>query len=113
MATTGLYGSGNVNIGATAASVFRPNVWAREVLMFVKSNLVLLPLVKHYDADVKSSGQTLEIPNVSAISANLKAQNTVVTLSPEKDQFGVLKSFLNIWNPLCGNQRQAPLQNSH
>lgn len=81
MATTGAYGSGNVNIGATAGSVFRPNVWSKEVLMFVKSNLVLLPLIKHYDADVKSSGQTLEIPNVSAITANLKAQNTVVTLN--------------------------------
>lgn len=81
MPTTGAFNSGNVNIGATAASVFRPNVWSKEVLMFVKSNLVLLPLVKHYDADVQSSGQTLEIPNVSAISANLKAQNTVVTLN--------------------------------
>lgn len=49
--------------------------------MFVKSNLVLLPLVKHYDADVQEYGQTLEIPNVSAISANLKSQNTVVTLN--------------------------------
>lgn len=81
MATTGAYGSGNVNIGATAGSVFRPNVWSKEVLTFVKSNLVLLPLIKHYDADVKNGGQTLEIPNVSAISANLKAQNTVVTLN--------------------------------
>ncbi len=79
--TTGLYGVGNVNIGATAGSVFRPNVWSKEVLTFVKSNLVLLPLIKHYDAEVKSSGQTLEIPNVSAITANLKSQNTVVTLN--------------------------------
>lgn len=100
MATTGAYGSGNVNIGATAASVFRPNVWSREVLMFVKSNLVLLPLIKHYDADVQSSGQTLEIPNVSAITANLKAQNTVVTLVPRQGWFGVVKSFLNIWKPV-------------
>jgi hypothetical protein len=81
MTTTGAYGSGAVNIGVTAANVFRPNIWSKEVLMFVKSNLVLLPLVKHYDADVKSGGQTLEIPNVSTISANLKAQNTVVTLN--------------------------------
>lgn len=81
MAVTGAYGSGNVNISATPASVFRPNIWSREVLMFVKSNLVLLPLIKHYDADVKSSGQTLEIPNVSAITANAKAANTVVTLN--------------------------------
>lgn len=40
-----------------------------------------MPLIKHYDADVKSGGQTVEIPNVSAISASLKAANTVVTLN--------------------------------
>lgn len=85
MATTGAYGSGNVNIGATAAGVFRPNVWSKEVLMHVKSNLVLLPLIKHYDADIQSYGQTVEIPNVAAISANLKAQNTVVTLNYNTD----------------------------
>lgn len=96
--TSGLYGSGNVNIGATAAAVFRPNIWSREVLMFVKSNLVLLPLIKHYDADVKNGGQTLEIPNVSSITANAKAQNVVVTLSLKRG-LGVIKSFLNIWNP--------------
>jgi hypothetical protein len=79
--TTGAYGSGNVNIGTTAANVFRPNVWSNEVLMFVKANLVLLPLVKHYDAEVSSYGQTVEIPNVSAITANAKSQNTVVTLN--------------------------------
>lgn len=79
--TTGAFGSGNVNIGATAANVFRPTIWAKETLMFLKDNLVLVNLVKHYDADVKAGGQTLEIPNVSAISANLKAQNTVVTLN--------------------------------
>lgn len=78
---TGAYGSGNVNIGITAGNVFRPNIWSKEVLMFVKKNLVLLPLVKHYDADVQSSGQTLEIPNVGTITANQKAQNTLVTLN--------------------------------
>jgi len=76
-----IYGGVNANIGATAAAVFRPNIWSREVLMFVKSNLVLLPLIKHYDADVTSGGQTLEIPNVSAITANLKAQSVLVTLN--------------------------------
>lgn len=81
MATTGTFGSGNVNTGVTAGNVFRPNVWSKETLMFVKSNLVLVPLIKHYDADVKSSGQTVEIPNVSTITANLKAENTAVTLN--------------------------------
>jgi len=78
---TGAFNSGNVNVGVTAGNVFRPQIWSKEVLMFVKSNLVLLPLIKHYDADVKSSGQTVEIPNVSSITASLKAQNTVVTLN--------------------------------
>lgn len=77
---TGAYGSTN-NIGATAASVFRPNIWSKEVLMFLKENLVLVPLVKHYDADVKAGGQTLEIPNVSTIGAALKQQNTLVTIN--------------------------------
>lgn len=79
--TTGAFNSGNVNIGATAGNVFRPNIWSKEVLSFVKSNLVLLPLIKHYDSEVKSAGQTVEIPNVSVIGASLKAQNTVVTLN--------------------------------
>jgi len=49
--------------------------------MFVKANLVLLPLVRHYDREIQSYGQTVEIPNVSTITANLKAQNTLVTLN--------------------------------
>ena len=78
---TGAFNSGNVNIGNTAGANFRPNIWSKEVLMFVKSNLVLLPLIRHYDSDVKSAGQTVEIPNVTAITANIKSQNTVVTLN--------------------------------
>jgi hypothetical protein len=78
---SGAYGSGNVNIGTTAGDVFRPNIWSKDVLMFLKENLVLLNLIRHYDADVKAGGKTLEIPNVTAISANLKSQNTAVTLN--------------------------------
>lgn len=78
---TGRFGSGNVNIGNTGGSVFRPNVWSKEVLMHVKSNLVLLPLIKHYDSEVKSMGQTVEIPNVSSITASLKSENTAVNLN--------------------------------
>lgn len=91
MATvTGAYGSGNVNIGVTAGNVFRPNVWSSEVLMFVKANLVLLPLVRHYDADISAYGQTVQIPNVGTITANLKAQNTLVTLNYNTETSTVL-----------------------
>jgi hypothetical protein len=49
--------------------------------MFVKANLVLVPLVKHYDRDIASFGQTVEIPNVSTISANDKTAGSQVTLN--------------------------------
>ena len=85
MSGSGAYGSGNVNVGVTGGNVFRPNIWSKETLMFVKSNLVLLPLIKHYDREIKSRGQTVEVPNVSTISANLKAENTAVTLNYNTD----------------------------
>lgn len=77
---SGAYGTTN-NIGSTAAAVFRPNIWSKDVLVFVKANLVLVPLVRHYDSDIKAGGQTVEIPNVGTITANAKAQNTAVTLN--------------------------------
>ena len=46
-----------------------------------ESNLVLTNLVKRYDRDVKSKGQTVEIPNLSNIAANAKVANTQVTLN--------------------------------
>ena len=72
---------GSNQITTTTANVFRPNVWSNEVLDAVQSNLVILPLVKHYDSDIASYGQTVEIPNVSNISANAKSANTQVTLN--------------------------------
>lgn len=65
----------------TTGAVFRPNIWAKEVLGFVKSNLVLVNLVQHYDRDIEAAGQTVEIPNVSTITANAKAAGTAVTLN--------------------------------
>lgn len=88
--TAGAYGSGNVNIGITAGNVFRPSVWSKEVLMFVKANLVLLPLIRHYDADVQDGGFQLTIPNVGTITANAKAQNTLVTLNYNTETSTVL-----------------------
>lgn len=79
--STAAYGSGVAHNTVTTGNVFRPNVWAKEVLMHTKANLVLLPLVRHYDSEISSYGQTVEIPNVASISANLKSANTVVTLN--------------------------------
>lgn len=66
---------------ATTGAVFRPNIWAAEALEARTSNLVLVNLVKHYDRDIKSAGQTVQIPNVSNLTANAKTANTQVTLN--------------------------------
>lgn len=65
----------------TTGNVFRPNVWANDVMDFLKSALVLLPRVKHYDQEAAAYGQSVEVPFVSAGAANDKAANTQVTLN--------------------------------
>lgn len=79
MPTLAYGGSGNTT--TTMANVFRPNVWAKEVLMFVKANLVIVPLLRHYDSEISAYGQTVEIPNISVITANAKTANLAVTLN--------------------------------
>jgi len=74
-------GLGSSQMTGTTLAVYRPNVWAKEVLSARTSNLVLVPRVKHYDRDIKSAGQTVEIPNLSNVTANLKVANTQVTLN--------------------------------
>jgi N4-gp56 family major capsid protein len=117
MPTTAIYGS-TVNIGTTASDVFAPNVWANEVLMFVKSNLVLLPLIKHYDREVQGKGQTLEIPNVTSISANLKAENTLVTLNyntETKTTISINKHYESSFlvEDIAGTQAQYDLRSDY
>lgn len=72
---------GTNDMTGTTLNVFRPNVWSKETLKARESNLVLVPRVKHYDRDIRSAGQTVEIPNLSNLTANLKVANTQVTLN--------------------------------
>jgi hypothetical protein len=72
---------GTNQITGTTAAVFRPNIWAANVLKARESALVLVPLVAHYDREISGKGQTVEIPNVSNITAYAKAANTQVTLN--------------------------------
>lgn len=65
----------------TTGNVFRPQIWANDVMDILKANLVLLPRVKHYDSEVASKGQSVEVPFVANASANDKVANTQVTLN--------------------------------
>lgn len=65
----------------TTLAVKRPNIWAKETLVARESNLVMVPRVKHYDRDIKNSGQTVEIPETSNLTVHAKVANTQVTLN--------------------------------
>jgi hypothetical protein len=63
----------------TTGANFIPEVWSAEVLRAVESNLVLAKQVKRYDGDVKSFGDTIHVPNLSNLTANVKAAGELVT----------------------------------
>lgn len=68
------------DVTGTTAAVYRPNIWTANILKARESNLVLVPLVAHYDRDVQNQGQTVVIPNMANLAANAKTANTPVTL---------------------------------
>lgn len=72
---------GTTQMTVTTGSVFRPNIWSKETIVARENNLVLANLVHRYDRDIAGKGQTVEIPNVSNITANAKVANTQVTLN--------------------------------
>lgn len=67
-------------ITTTSAAVFIPEIWSIETLRAAEAALVMAPLVKRYDSQVKGRGDTLHIPNISNLVANSKTQNAEVTL---------------------------------
>lgn len=69
------------NITGTTAAVFRPNIWAEMAQKARESVLVLVPLVRHYDKEIKNQGQTVEIPFVSNLTAYQKSANTVISVN--------------------------------
>jgi N4-gp56 family major capsid protein len=69
------------NITPTTAAVMIPEVWSGDILRAVESNLVLANLVKRYDADVKSGGDTVHIPNVANFTAADKTAGSAVTFA--------------------------------
>lgn len=72
---------GSDQVTGTTIATWRPNVWSAETLKARESNLVLAPLVRRFDRDVASKGQTVEVPNLSNIAAHAKVANTEVTLN--------------------------------
>lgn len=72
---------GTNNQTITTTTQFAPTVWASDVMDILKSNLILVDRVKHFDADVADFGKGVVVPFVPLASANVKAPNTQVTLN--------------------------------
>lgn len=64
----------------TTGSSFIPAIWSMEVLRATENALVMAPLVKRFDSLVEGKGNTINIPNLSNLSASTKSANTQVTL---------------------------------
>lgn len=67
------------NITTTTAAVFLPNLWSVDILRATQSALVMASLVRRVDSQVQAYGQSLQIPNISNLTAQSKTQNTAVT----------------------------------
>lgn len=72
---------GTNNQTVTTGNVFRPTIWANDVMDILKSELVLLPRIKHYDSESAQMGQTVSVPFMAAASAYDKAAGSQVTLN--------------------------------
>lgn len=67
------------NITTTTGAVFLPEIWSLETLRATEAALVIAPLVKRYDSMVKERGDTLNVPNISNLTANAKTQGSEIT----------------------------------
>lgn len=65
----------------TTGASFIPEVWSLEVLRATENALIMAPLVKRFDSLVTGKGDTINIPNISNLTATAKSANTQVSLS--------------------------------
>src|SRR3990172_9676250 len=67
------------NITTTTGAQFIPEIWSAETVRAAEAALVMAPLVRRADSQVKSRGDTLHLPNISNLTENDKTQGSEVT----------------------------------
>ena len=82
---------GSNHMTTTTGDVFRPEIWSPEVLRATENALVMANLIKRFDSLVTGKGDTINIPNLSNLSASDKTASTQVTLqSPTESNTQIL-----------------------
>lgn len=76
----------------TTHTQFIPELWVDKIISQVESNLVLKPLTWDWSEPGQTKGNKIDVPNVTNITANVKAVNTQVTLNANTE----VKSQLSI-----------------
>lgn len=67
------------NMTTTTGAVYIPEVWSKRIEHFVRSKLVLAPLVNRYDSDVSSDSDIVHIQFDTELVANNKVAGVGVT----------------------------------
>lgn len=82
---------GSAHQTISTGAVFIPEIWSPEVLRATENALVMAPLVKRFDSLVTGKGDTINIPNLSNLTATSKSSSTQVTLqSPTETNTQIL-----------------------
>jgi hypothetical protein len=82
---------GSNHMTTTTGDVFRPEVWSPEVLRATENALVMAPLVKRFDTLVTNHGDTINIPNLTNLTATDKSASVQVVLqSPTETNTQIL-----------------------
>ena len=67
------------DITTTTAAVFLPEKWSTDIMREAEANLVLANLVHDYSSLVKDNGKTVNVPNLSNLTAGTKSASTDVS----------------------------------
>ena len=69
------------NTTSLVGGVFIPEIWSAEITRSFENERVMAKLVSRFDADVRSKGDVVHIPNLSSITATYKVQGSEVPSS--------------------------------
>lgn len=61
--------------------VFRPEIWSQKINDFYRANLVCGSFFTDLSSDLSDGGDTINIPNLSEMTANVKVNQSQVTLN--------------------------------
>ncbi len=105
---------GTDHIDSTDVAVFIPEIWQSRINDFFKANLVMRPLVLDFSDSVSQGGDTINIPGLTQMSANAKANAAQVTLNANVE--AQVQLIVDVWEEvsfLIEDREKAQILNSY